>query len=106
MAHVSKLAVVAHGLGHVGAWSVALACLILSVNSTRKRRRERGNVVRFRKLPPGGMGGSRPGRKKPTPRYPDANGKASWQNDPTRTKFYKDFIENAELPKSRIPRRR
>ena len=41
MAIVSKLAAVALGLGPVGAWSVAGACLILSVNSTRKRRRVR-----------------------------------------------------------------
>jgi hypothetical protein len=97
MANLSKFAAVAPRLGPMGAWSVAVACLILSVNSTRKRRREGGNLVRFRKLPPGGLGGLRPGRKKPTPRYPDANEKASWQNDPTRTKFYKDYIENAEL---------
>ena len=43
MATVSKLAAVALGLGPVGAWSVAMACLILSFNSTRKRRREGGN---------------------------------------------------------------
>jgi hypothetical protein len=97
MPNLSKLAAIAPGLGPVGAWSVAVASLILSVNSTRKRRREGGNDVRFGKLPPGGLGGTRPGRKNPTPRYPDANGKAAWQNDPTRTKFYKDYIENAEL---------
>ncbi len=33
MAVVSKLAAVAPGLGPVGAWSVAVACLILSVSS-------------------------------------------------------------------------
>jgi hypothetical protein len=97
MGNLSKLAAVAPGLGPVGAWSVAVASLILSADSTRKRRREGGNDVRSGKLPPGGLGGLRPGRKKPTPRYPQANGKASWQNDPTRTKFYKDYIENAEL---------
>ncbi len=78
MASYSKLAVIAPGLGPVGAWSVAVASLILFVNSTWKRRKEGGNVVRFGKLHPGGMGGSRVGRKKPTPRYQPGNGKASW----------------------------
>ena len=55
--------------------------------------------MRFGKLPPVGLGGSRTRRKKPTPRYPDANGKAAWHDDPTRTKLYKDYIENAELCK-------
>ncbi len=68
MADVSKLAAVAHGLGPVGAWSVAVACLILSVNSKRKRRWEGGNDLRVGKLSPGGLGGERPNRKKPTPR--------------------------------------
>ena len=97
MATISKLAAIALGLGPVGAWSLVMACLILVVNSTRKRLGEGGNNMRFGKLPPGGLGGSRQERKKPTPRYPDANGKASWQYDLTRTKIYKDYIENAEL---------
>ena len=95
MAVVSKLAAVAHGLGYVGAWSVAMACLILSVNSKRTRRMEGGNDLRVGKFPPGGLGGERPNMKKPTTRYPDAVGKASWQNDPKRMKFYKDYIKNA-----------
>ena len=49
MATVSKLAAVALWLGPVGAWSVAVACLILFVNSTRKRRREGGNDKESRK---------------------------------------------------------
>jgi len=97
MASYSKLAAVVPGLGPVGAWSVALASLILSVNSTRKRRREGAGNLLFGKLPPGGLGGLRAGRNKPKPRYPDANGKAAWMMDSMRTKFYKDYIENAEL---------
>jgi hypothetical protein len=97
MASYSKLAAVVPGLGPVGAWSVAEASLILSVNSTRKRRREGAGNLLFGKLPPGGLGGLRAGRNKPKPRYPDANGKAAWMMDSMRTKFYKDYIENAEL---------
>ena len=53
---ISKLAAVALGLGPVGAWSVAVACLILIVNSTRKRRMEGGNDLRVGNLPQGGLG--------------------------------------------------
>ena len=84
----------------LAAASAAAIAVLVAANSQRKRRREGGpdNLTPFR-LPPGGRGGTRTGRKLPEPRYKDVGGKAAWQLQPQRTQAWLNFIENEEVVK-------
>ncbi len=86
----SKFAAVCNEIFPVVAMhSAAVAMFVVALNSTRKRRRNGGNVA-LQKLPPGGLGSKHPHKKRPMRRYELQTGKAAWILQPERTKFFLD----------------
>ena len=89
----SKFVVACNGIVPLLTMNAAAVAMFVAVNSTRNRRREGGHATR---LPLGGLGSKHPNKKRPTARYVLEIGKAAWKLQPKRTKFFLDYIENAE----------
>jgi hypothetical protein len=96
MQSYSKLGVVGNGIiPLIAIHAAAVAMFVVALNSTRKRRKDGGHVY-LTSLSPGGLGSKHSNKKRPTARFDFEVGKAAWNLQPERTKFFLDYIKNAE----------